>query len=251
VVTRTATEQPEKRAGPGGPLQWGIIVGSWIGFLILPELFFFLWFPLMVILFATSWRRGLLALACSAYTLGPLLIMNAATIGYFTGSAQVISFGMSWHPPNLHREYRCGVGCTGCVPIGYLWVGVPNNLTLKALVWAMGPVKRTYHGPYPTVTQAWQAVDERASSCSYEELSSAGLKLAGGETVTIDTSRFRYWEVSRGHAEYRVAVYKGECVLVAAEDPEHGTWVMLIDRESNEPFACHRTRQESPDGRQW
>ena len=233
-----AREDHEKKTRPRNAVSKfyvAIIVLSWPAF-VLGEFLFPLWLVLVGLLIFESRKAALLTFFLSSFTIISILSVANATFGYFSGTARLLGIGLMMGRSNLDPEYRCFHGSIGCTGTGYFWTALPNNLTIYALASFLGPVRGTYHGPYPLEMQAWYIVNDNGVTVNREQLSSGNIPPINGTEVNFAESRLMPW-LPRNPERYKMAMFEDRCLLLMVEDEDSNSLLYMIDNETGEYFA--------------
>jgi len=239
-------EHPKSCLTRGQPLDYRLLItGSWLGF-ALTELLFPIWLGLAIAQFWYDRRRGWLALAFSSYVVLPVIMTLLAFGGYFTGSVHLLGTGYMRPPYDLHPVYRCKASSIGCLGTGYFWTALPNNLVIEGMTGLLGPVKRNYHGPYPSDHEAWTTLDTLGKTISPANFETGTVELSDGRSIAVDPglipSRWCIYEAEN----IRIALYEEKCLLVEARRGDNATTIM-IDRSTGKPFTrCNRSIDPLP-----
>lgn len=237
------------------------------------------WIVWLVLLFRQSIRAGLLAVVLSPYFISPLYFGATAAIGYFQGSARILTVGLLWEN-RIDPAVRCWLYSPTCFVYGNeaFWL-TPNNATLYALASIFGPMPGGYGGPYPTIEETailYKGSEPATVKLHEEEDRQTILTIEYKETaVNIPSYAENHYE--RGlrsdwmikevflqssrkkdfTIEYRASVIDGRCLVIfadakpASENNDIKPWrnVYLIDLETGTPFRTYNqieTLQPSP-----
>jgi hypothetical protein len=175
-----------------------------------------------------------------------------ATHGYLTGTATIRYAGYPGPPGfNLDPRSRIPLQPRGCTlgPARQLLTLAPNNLTLELLVAAFGPMRGTYHGPYPTFEEASAAV--RAESALAvdpgvaREAGRGGIPALTCRSLADDRRSDRDpWPDGAAPPSERCAEFQGETVLLTVEDR-----IVLLERRTGTRYAMYYRARETADVR--
>jgi hypothetical protein len=98
----------------------------------------------------------------------------SGALAYLNGTAAFMAVGRPgpefW---NLDPDYRVYRQTSGCIVLGTeLVTHVPNNVAIVVMTGLLGPMRGTYHGPYPTPEQARAALRRSSDVADIEALRS-------------------------------------------------------------------------------
>jgi hypothetical protein len=94
------------------------------------------------------------------------------TVGYLGGTAVFRGVGYPGREYyNLEPKYRVYWQTSGCVVLGTEYLThVPYNFAVMALATVFGPMRGTYHGPYPTRQEAGAVLRDSRETVGLEAL---------------------------------------------------------------------------------
>lgn len=226
---------------------------SWFGLLLFP-LPLLIELPCIAILARRNSPLTHWAILASGWFVTFWLTAASTAIGYFTGNAEyyVTAFNA---PSNLDRELRCYLSATedGDLAPPYMPVfNFANNFTLRTLYALGGPVRNTYHGPYPTLKEAESLIaakgvllDEAAFKAGAIDVGTRHVHLPQRGIDQLEGGFVDYGDGQRKPAaqpQYAAAI-GGDCLVIKS----HGFWlfncyeprIALVDIATGEVFATY------------
>ena len=203
-------------------------------------------------------------LGCAVLAFSPCVVVFVWSFSwgvreYYAGQAQLRCIEGLSRPrfASVDPQYRCG----------YRWLprfkmGTPDwaatvsgayNSAVRILIRLRGPVKGSYLGPYPSASEASQAM-VNGVDISWEDLAQDRVRV-GGLTISLDAgvgiqmlrnSLWRYGadeDMCRGWPAIRAVICRNTCLIVRlpalSEDNLKGALLVLIDMTNGRPFACY------------
>lgn len=239
---------------PGSRAELAVVLAlSWVSFFVFLPLGLIFW---LICLFKLAHRRSRLTYWCfgaSPYVLVPVVTALLTLAAYFTGTALYLFVGLpGGRSFNLDKERRCYRRSVGCVAaLGTGFVVLPNNWVLDAAVATLGPMPGTYHGPYPSETEAYAAIEAQGTVLGYGELLGGRFVVDGQQVdLTDDPCRVltkggkNWWYRLTESEPVRVALYAPKCLLVEGRSTLGGDihrlrMLALVDLEHQEVFATY------------
>jgi len=170
--------------------------------------------------FAALRSRRWVALAVGVLVIPPTVFAGAAVFAYGRGAARLQTVGM---PDvtlyNVDRETRYQRSSAGCIVWGNEWVHqAPNNATLRALSWLLGPMPGAYDGPYPTEAEAREALAAGARPSAGDL--ATGRLTAGGEAVAAPPDLLEIFRSMAGEgADVRITIWQERLALFGVTPP--------------------------------
>jgi len=226
-----------------------------ICYFVATYLVFFLYYPFCIPIvivhflhaFRASKRMAVLAVALSPFVIVPVMSFTGGAVGYFSGTCYLKGGAggpaESW---NLDERYRCYKTSSGClIDFTEIFKNEPNNVAIKILASAFGPVPGNYHGPYPTKEEAFSALRYATETVSIKDVKQVAEKLGLPEDRDLWRLELKLHMYLRDGKYTRpdvvkYAVFKDETAILGI-----GRWAVLVALKTGEAYAVYFNRDQT------
>jgi hypothetical protein len=205
------------------------IASSWLLFIFWPLNWLLLEMPCLVHLaFARSKRNLMIALLCSAYPAVFIWGFVNTARDYSDGSLKI--GGLEPYEA-LQRRYRVP---TFWRKDGWPFEIVPlagEGLALETMYLLRGPMRGTYHGPYPDEEEALQLLDREGENISAASLLAHEAEIDGEPLRFTEEAQHRLSVKGQEPELLRAALIERQCLLLAVVNTSSGagTELLIID----------------------
>lgn len=208
-----------------------------------------------VTLFVLLRRRHFVLAALIVGLMPVTIVFLLGLVDYARGEARLVYTGLPGTEfYNADRELRCQRASSGCIAMENEWVfQSPHNLAVELMIRAMGPVRGSYLGPYPTHEEASAAL-AAGGTIAIDELRADRVTLSG-KTINLDEGVGRKlvnelcerWVVFSDQrlGPIAVAEFQKECLILRIPTPAFtddgalSAVIVLISRSAGRPFAYY------------
>lgn len=174
-------------------------------------------------------------------------------VDYANGNASLRFTGLPGTTShNLDPELRCGRGTSGCIVMGNEWcTQSPYNGAVRLLTATCGWMPNTYVGPYPSESDAKDAIVYGVPVSHYDlhndrlMIDGAHIGLDDGVGAAI-LDHLRHCSAGSLHEtarEITATIWKRECVILHVpmrlERDDPSAMIALISRSAGRPFAYY------------
>lgn len=237
----------EARLLRGDKIRLGVsLAGAWVCCPAWPLNWLLIELPCMIYLgWRRRWKLLLVALLCGPYMLMTVQGFISTAVQYSAGTltmrGRTVAGYDSFGNDNLDPKYRVPTYWLMDGWPFYFWRAAGEDTALAMMYRLQGPMRGTYHGPYPDQTQAIATIKSGGQALTLAELD-AGTVTIGGQSVALDNyawHRFRRHD-GRRPVKLRAALYQQQCLLIAAVWDFKGdcsTDIELIDVATGKRFS--------------
>jgi hypothetical protein len=224
-----------------------------------------IWFPgigflfiaatIISLLLAVRWRSALLLIP---------LLLNPMSLSFGCGLHEWFNEKPQFHYKglpgdefyNLDPDTRCYRETGGCKVYGDEWITYsPHNAALSLMVSVFGPPKHTYHGPYPSKTEAMKLT--QANSLTSPDAFLNGKVQVNGREIAIGQDKAKkiigdfgiyLFELDSNDVvrNVRAAIFREHCLVIRVSSKERmptglfeneSEGIVLFDLDSLHPIA--------------
>lgn len=165
----------------------------------------------------------------------PLLSFSTGVFGYMRGTAVIREAGLAGREFfNLDPRLRCYRTTSGCFVDGTeIFTHVPNNIALEMMYSLSGPMRGTYHGPYPGRDEVFEIIRQGKKIPEAEKSDDRFLeKITLPALPEMSPEQPEKLKTVSDFQPLRFAVHNDACVLIGNQ-----MYAELFDRTSGEWFA--------------
>jgi len=175
-------------------------------------------------------KQLFLALLSIAGLVAALSFMEGVT-GYLNGTAVLWGVGYPgrdyW---NLDPQYRVYRQTSGCMVHGTeILTHVPNNLAITMLTDVFGPMRGTYHGPYPSREEAGETLRGARDAVGFDAIDALQFQQQPAPDCGALAARF---PVREGVEGARCGMFKNSTIVLG-----HEGRVILVDPRNGKVYA--------------